>query len=335
MGLEGAGGVRWRRCRRRSPSAHGHQALRRGPARREARGLARPSATTRSSRRSPSPGSSSPAPTRHTCMAGALGCFAFGVGLDRHGQRLAHHATCGSPSPRRRASSSTASSARGVRAKDVMLHILSQPFFKTGEGIGKVLEFAGEGVASMPLDERATLTNMAVEAGGFTGIIEADEVVVELPRASSAASSPDDVRAPHRARRSRRELPARPSTSISARSPPWWRPPAIRGTASRSASSARREDRHRLRRLVHRREEGRHGHVRRGPRAAPSPQGKQRRPGRAPLSPVRLAGHPPLRRGEGLHGRLREGGRRARRPLVRRLHQGRPRRRATPPTRSP
>ena len=31
----------------------------------------------------------------------------------------------------------------------------------------------------MPLDERATLTNMAVEAGGFTGIIEADEVVVD------------------------------------------------------------------------------------------------------------------------------------------------------------
>src|SRR5262249_30079765 len=47
------------------------------------------------------------------------------------------------------------------------------------KGIGKVLEFAGDGVARMPLDERATLTNMAVEAGGFTGIIEADEVVVD------------------------------------------------------------------------------------------------------------------------------------------------------------
>src|SRR6185436_1346319 len=67
----------------------------------------------------------------------------------------------------------------GVCAKDVMLHILSQPFFKTGQGIGKVLEFAGDGVRAMPLDERATLTNMAVEAGGFTGIIEADDVVVD------------------------------------------------------------------------------------------------------------------------------------------------------------
>jgi 3-isopropylmalate/(R)-2-methylmalate dehydratase large subunit len=67
----------------------------------------------------------------------------------------------------------------GVTAKDVMLHLLSQPFWKSGEGIGKVLEFAGDGVRAMGLDERATLTNMAVEAGGFTGIIEADEVVVD------------------------------------------------------------------------------------------------------------------------------------------------------------
>jgi 3-isopropylmalate/(R)-2-methylmalate dehydratase large subunit len=59
-----------------------------------------------------------------------------------------------------------------------MLHILSLPFFKTGQGIGKVLEFAGDGITSMGLDERATLTNMAVEAGSFTGIIEADDVVV-------------------------------------------------------------------------------------------------------------------------------------------------------------
>jgi 3-isopropylmalate/(R)-2-methylmalate dehydratase large subunit len=67
----------------------------------------------------------------------------------------------------------------GVCAKDVMLFILAQPFFKGGDGIGKVLEFAGEGIKGLSLDERATLTNMAVEAGGFTGIIEADEVVVD------------------------------------------------------------------------------------------------------------------------------------------------------------
>src|SRR6202022_2800075 len=81
----------------------------------------------------------------------------------------------------------------GVCAKDVMLHILSQPFFKTGKGIGKVLEFAGEGVRAMGLDERATLTNMAVEAGGFTGIIEADEVIVDYLVQQRGANA-DDVR---------------------------------------------------------------------------------------------------------------------------------------------
>jgi len=95
----------------------------------------------------------------------------------------------------------------GVTAKDVMLHILSQPFFKTGQGIGKVLEFAGEGVRAMQLDERATLTNMAVEAGGFTGIIEADEVVVDYLVKQRGANA-DDVR--------RRIVKADPGATYSA-----------------------------------------------------------------------------------------------------------------------
>jgi 3-isopropylmalate/(R)-2-methylmalate dehydratase large subunit len=81
-----------------------------------------------------------------------------------------------------------------VCAKDVMLHILAQPFFKGGDGIGKVLEFGGDGVTHMQLDERATLTNMAVEAGGFTGIIEADEVVVDYLVKQRGAKA-DEVRA--------------------------------------------------------------------------------------------------------------------------------------------
>jgi 3-isopropylmalate/(R)-2-methylmalate dehydratase large subunit len=67
----------------------------------------------------------------------------------------------------------------GVCAKDVMLYVLSLEHFKGGRGIGQVLEFSGDGVTGLSLDERATLTNMAVEAGSFTGIIEADELVVD------------------------------------------------------------------------------------------------------------------------------------------------------------
>jgi 3-isopropylmalate/(R)-2-methylmalate dehydratase large subunit len=113
----------------------------------------------------------------HTCMAGALGCFAFGVGsTDMANAWLTRDVRVAVPETVRFVLRGAL--RPGVTAKDVMLHILSQPFWKTGQGIGKVLEFAGDGVEAMGLDERATLTNMAVEAGGFTGIIEADEVVV-------------------------------------------------------------------------------------------------------------------------------------------------------------
>ena len=67
----------------------------------------------------------------------------------------------------------------GVSAKDAVLHLLSLPYWRGGQGIGKVLEFTGEGATGLGLDERATFTNLAVEAGGFTGIFEADEQVVQ------------------------------------------------------------------------------------------------------------------------------------------------------------
>lgn len=114
----------------------------------------------------------------HTCMAGVLGCFAFGVGsTDMANAWYTQHIRVKVPETVRFVLTGTL--ADGIAAKDVILHILSQPFFRTSQGIGKVLEFTGPGVQSMPLDERATLTNMAVEAGGFTGIVEADEVVVD------------------------------------------------------------------------------------------------------------------------------------------------------------
>ena len=114
----------------------------------------------------------------HTCMAGALGCFAFGVGsTDMANAWVTRDVRVAVPESAR--FNLHGALRPGVTAKDVMLHLLSQPFWKSGDGIGKVLEFAGDGVRAMGLDERATLTNMAVEAGGFTGIIEADEVVVD------------------------------------------------------------------------------------------------------------------------------------------------------------
>jgi 3-isopropylmalate/(R)-2-methylmalate dehydratase large subunit len=114
----------------------------------------------------------------HTCMAGVLGCFAFGVGsTDMANAWYTKDIRIRVPETvryilkgRKRAD---------VAAKDVMLYILATDYMKTSKGIGKVLEFAGEDLKNWAMDERATLTNMSVEAGGFTGIIEPDEQTLE------------------------------------------------------------------------------------------------------------------------------------------------------------
>jgi 3-isopropylmalate/(R)-2-methylmalate dehydratase large subunit len=67
-----------------------------------------------------------------------------------------------------------------VTAKDFMLQILRHPYVKDGNAIGKIVEYAGEAVEQLSIDERATMTNMAAEVGAFTGIVRPDEKAVEF-----------------------------------------------------------------------------------------------------------------------------------------------------------
>jgi 3-isopropylmalate/(R)-2-methylmalate dehydratase large subunit len=114
----------------------------------------------------------------HTCMAGVLGCFAFGVGsTDMANAWYTKDVRIRVPETVRYVL--TGKKRADVAAKDVMLVILASEYMKTSKGIGKVLEFAGEDLKNWAMDERATLTNMSVEAGGTTGIIEPDEVTLE------------------------------------------------------------------------------------------------------------------------------------------------------------
>lgn len=114
----------------------------------------------------------------HTCMAGVLGCFAFGVGsTDMANAWYTKDIRIRVPETVRYVLKG--SKRADVSAKDVMLVILATEYMKTSKGIGKVLEFAGEDLKNWPMDERATLTNMAVEAGGTTGVIEPDEFTLE------------------------------------------------------------------------------------------------------------------------------------------------------------
>src|SRR5438445_539863 len=114
----------------------------------------------------------------HTCMAGVLGCFAFGVGsTDMANAWFTKDIRIRVPETVRYVLKGQ--KRADVAAKDVMLYILATDYMKSSQGIGKVLEFAGEDLKNWPMDERATLTNMSVEAGGFTGIIEPDEQTLE------------------------------------------------------------------------------------------------------------------------------------------------------------
>jgi 3-isopropylmalate/(R)-2-methylmalate dehydratase large subunit len=114
----------------------------------------------------------------HTCMAGVLGCFAFGVGsTDMANAWYTKDIRIRVPETVRYVLKGK--KRADVAAKDVMLFILASEYMKSSKGIGKVLEFAGEDLKNWAMDERATLTNMAVEAGGTTGIIEPDEVTLD------------------------------------------------------------------------------------------------------------------------------------------------------------
>ncbi len=114
----------------------------------------------------------------HTCMAGVLGCFAFGVGsTDMANAWYTKDIRIKVPEVVRFVL--TGQLRSDVTAKDVMLKILATEYMKQGKGIGQVLEFTGEGLRGMNIDERATLTNMAVEAGSTTGIVAPDDVTLE------------------------------------------------------------------------------------------------------------------------------------------------------------
>ncbi|HEV2903669.1 MAG TPA: aconitase family protein, partial [Pyrinomonadaceae bacterium] len=113
----------------------------------------------------------------HTCMAGVLGCFAFGVGsTDMANAWYTKDIRIRVPETVKYVL--TGKKRADVTAKDVMLYILATDYMKTSQGISKVLEFTGDDLINWPMDERATLTNMSVEAGGFTGIIEPDEATL-------------------------------------------------------------------------------------------------------------------------------------------------------------
>lgn len=115
----------------------------------------------------------------HTTHSGALGCVAFGVGTtDIANSMMTGIVRVRIPEVLR--VELNGSMPRGITAKDIVLHLLALPSLKAGAGVGRVFEFAGSGIAELNTDERATLTNMTAELGGFTGIVEPDAETVRF-----------------------------------------------------------------------------------------------------------------------------------------------------------
>jgi len=115
----------------------------------------------------------------HTPHVGAIGCVAFGIGTtDVFNSWITKDVRVKVPESVKIVI--RGERQRNVTAKDFILKILSLDYVRSGKALAKVMEYAGEAVVALSVDERATMTNMAAEIGGFTGIVAPDEKVVDF-----------------------------------------------------------------------------------------------------------------------------------------------------------
>ncbi len=120
----------------------------------------------------------------HTCTSGAFGMFATGVGNTDAAFILGTGKLWVKVPPTLRFVFEGALPPY-LTAKDLILHIIGD--IGIDGATYMAMEFDGEAVFDLPIHERMTLTNMAIEAGGKSGIIRADDKTVEYVRARTDA----------------------------------------------------------------------------------------------------------------------------------------------------
>ena len=109
----------------------------------------------------------------HTCTYGALGAFSTGVGSTDAGVGMATgKAWFKVPETIKFVIDGTL--APGVTGKDVILHIIGM--IGVDGALYKAMEFTGSAIESLPMDERMSISNMAIEAGGKAGLIPVDDI---------------------------------------------------------------------------------------------------------------------------------------------------------------
>jgi 3-isopropylmalate/(R)-2-methylmalate dehydratase large subunit len=115
----------------------------------------------------------------HTPHVGAIGCVAFGIGTtDVFNSWITKDVRVKVPESVRIVI--RGKKHENVTAKDFILKILSLDYVRSGKALAKVMEYAGEAIEELSVDERATMTNMAAEIGGFTGIVAPDKKAVDF-----------------------------------------------------------------------------------------------------------------------------------------------------------
>ncbi|MCI6813563.1 MAG: 3-isopropylmalate dehydratase large subunit [Lachnospiraceae bacterium] len=111
----------------------------------------------------------------HTCTYGALGAFSTGVGsTDMAAGMATGKAWFKVPSAIR--FNLTGKLSQWVSGKDVILHIIGM--IGVDGALYRSMEFVGDGIASLTMDDRFTIANMAIEAGAKNGIFPVDDVAI-------------------------------------------------------------------------------------------------------------------------------------------------------------
>ncbi len=122
----------------------------------------------------------------HTSTHGAFGALAFGIGTSEVEHVLATQCLVGKKSKNMRVTVNGRLGV-GVTAKDVALAIIGR--IGTAGGTGHAIEFAGSAIASLTMEGRMTLCNMAIEAGARAGMVAVDEVTLQYIKGRPMAPS--------------------------------------------------------------------------------------------------------------------------------------------------
>ena len=112
----------------------------------------------------------------HTATHGAFGALAFGIGTSEVEHVLATQTLIQAPAKNMRVMVTGELSA-GVTAKDLILAIIGR--IGTAGGTGHVIEYAGDAIRALTMEERMTVCNMTIEGGARGGLIAPDETTFE------------------------------------------------------------------------------------------------------------------------------------------------------------